>query len=570
MKGNPKIKILLFILTWMLSLSVLKSENIVFSLKDGEMKTVKAAEEGMNLDEFSEADESFSGDSSENSSENLDESLSENSSESLSEDISENLSDAAEDTGENIEQTEKEDFSEITLKPSYEEDTDSTVYSCIYFGAYPQTQITGDRLTSEIINANYNENNDAFVHGNKYHKVENIYGISYFLYEPIKWKVISNPDGYIVAMAERGLDYYSYYDAKKSGEDSATDVEELTDEELENYKERRSSYGVSNWEESTIRSWLNSYGKKKNIAKKSYKGDGKGFLNRAFSDEEQEDMREIDEFQYMKFSQNLSNGKGDKVMLLNLQGVLTARYGFTNTEAAATGRILERTDYAIERGRALNDDFSNEGAWWIASNSKEENVVHYISSKGAIKLEGTDSYHSMLARPVIVLNEDSEYIKDAGKLAVSNGSGDCISLQLKADSHVFLNEQKNAYKDATVEILVKNIGSEPVQMVDAILEFEDGSEILDGENKIHFSNIEPQEEKNIAWKFAIKPQTEAKTAKYTVKISGMNLAQTYLENEISIPKAHTQTQNSDIGEASTKQEKKTFIEKLRDFFKGLA
>ncbi len=194
------------------------------------------------------------------------------------EDLKEQLQgeeDLSEDSEEEM-QEQEEEIEEITLRPSYDETTDSTVYSCIYFGSYPQTQMTGDRLTESIANAKYDENGDALVHGNRYHKVENIYGTFYFLYEPIKWKVISNPEGYIVAMAEKGLDYCPYYEARESDEDFALDVQSLTDEELENYKERRKAYNAVSWKRSTLRSWLNCYGKKKNTAKKSYKNDGAG------------------------------------------------------------------------------------------------------------------------------------------------------------------------------------------------------------------------------------------------------------------------------------------------------
>lgn len=531
MKGNPKTKILLFVLILVIAFGIAETANFSFFWTDKKLMIVKAAEEeDMELET-----------SEETSLENTEDS------------------------------TDEEDVEETSFNPVYDEDTKSTVYSCIYFGSYPQTQIIGERLTDAIINADYDESGDALVDGNKYHRIENIFGTSYFLYEPIKWKVIENSEGYIVAMAEKGLDYCSYYEAKEKSEENTVDVQDLTDEELENYKDRRVAYNAVSWEKSTIRSWLNSYGKKKNAAKQSYEKDGEGFFYTAFSRVEQKDMKNTQEFEEMEVSQYLSNAKGDKVVLLNLTGVLKKKYGFTSKESASIGRILERTDYATERGREVNDKFSDKGAWWIA-NGLEEGVIQYITEKGAIQAEGTSSYHSMLVRPVIVIDENSENIKDAGKVAVSNKDGDSISVQLKADTHASLNDEKNGYKDATIEIFVKNIGLEPVQTIDAILEFEDGEEILDGENSIHFTNIDSGAEKNIAWKFAIKPQKKGVTAKYTIKIVGDNLAETSLKNEIYIPGVETSKEQvkSSEEEVSMEQESKTFLEKLRDFFKGLS
>lgn len=505
------------------------------------------------------------------------------------EDGSDEEADAKEDEEEeeisSAEDSKEEDFSQSesskgseeetdssSLRPVYDEDTESTVYSCIYYGSYPQTQVTGERLTSDIINAKYDENGDAKVAGNRYRKVENVDGTSYFLYEPIKWKIIENVDGYIIAMAERGLDYCSYYEEKKSSKETDVNVQDLTDEELENYTDRRVAYDEVDWERSTLRSWLNSYGKDKNIAKKSYAEDGKGFFHVAFSQEEQQDMKKIQKLEDFEVAYYLAFGKGDKVTTLNYEGAMNEAYGFAGEKTATTGRILEATDYATEIGKELKDDFSSEDAWWIADYSKTEDSIRYVTDKGALKSKGTESYHSLLVRPVIIVDENSKNIQDAGQVSISNASGDSILVRLKADKQATLNEQLNGYKDATIEIFVKNIGTNPVQVIDATLEFDDGDKILDGKNNIRFSNINAGEEKNIAWKFAIKPQEKKVTATYTINVVGKNLATTCLKGEISIPRVVRSTKQDDSGtaETSTEQENKTFLQKLRDFFKGLS
>lgn len=475
------------------------------------------------------------------------------------------------DEGKDTAQAEAETENESELLPSYNEDTGSIVYSCIYYGTYPQTQVTGDSLTDEIEQAEYDSNGDATINGDKYHRVQNIYGTSYFLYEPIKWKVIANENGYIVAMAERGLDYCTYYDADTTSEEESVDVNSLTDEELENYTDRRTAFDEVSWQKSTIRSWLNSYGKKRNAAKKSYQEYGEGFFETAFTKVEQKDMKSARELQAETFSQYLSGENNDKVLLFNVDGVENEAFGFTASDKKAVSRVLEKTDYAIEKGQEANDTYSKKQTWWIDAGIEGKSAVGYVDKNGAVKTSGETSYYSMLVRPVIVIDETSESIKDAGKVAVSNEDGDSISVTLKADTHVSPNEDGTGYKDATVELFVKNIGTDAVRMIDATLEFEDGDTILDGENSVHFASIESGAEKNITWKFAIKPQKKGTTAKYTIKIVGENLAETYVTDEIYIPKAEqTGSVSSEEESEQNVQEEQTFLEKIREFFKNLS
>lgn len=98
--------------------------------------------------------------------------------------------------------------------PVYDEQTDTTDWDYVYFGNYPQTKMSDDELTADIINADYDENDDAFVNGKKIRRmnrldanywsrttsegffdwksVEDEY--VYFKYEPIKWRVLQNEE----------------------------------------------------------------------------------------------------------------------------------------------------------------------------------------------------------------------------------------------------------------------------------------------------------------------------------------------------------------------------------------
>ena len=81
---------------------------------------------------------------------------------------------------------------------------DGTDWSYVYFGSYPQTEVTGDALTAAISGASYDTDGDAWVDGIKYHRISKndtnyngYFGDSdyrYFKWERIKWRVLKNDE----------------------------------------------------------------------------------------------------------------------------------------------------------------------------------------------------------------------------------------------------------------------------------------------------------------------------------------------------------------------------------------
>ena len=109
--------------------------------------------------------------------------------------------------------------------------TDTTDWSYVYFGSYPQTEVTGDALTSAITGASYDANGDTWVSGTKYRRMKksdaNNSGSSgnyfswngdddyhYFKWERIKWRVLSNNGSTLFVAADRGLDCKDYNNEK--------------------------------------------------------------------------------------------------------------------------------------------------------------------------------------------------------------------------------------------------------------------------------------------------------------------------------------------------------------------
>ena len=55
--------------------------------------------------------------------------------------------------------------------PTYHPVTGKTIWSYVYFGSYPQSEVKDADLTPAITQANYNEHKDAWINGAKYRRI---------------------------------------------------------------------------------------------------------------------------------------------------------------------------------------------------------------------------------------------------------------------------------------------------------------------------------------------------------------------------------------------------------------
>lgn len=98
--------------------------------------------------------------------------------------------------------------------------SDTTDWSYVYFGSYPQTEVAGEELTSAITGASYDADGDAWVNGTKYRRISKSdtnyngnFGDSayrYFKWERIKWRVLQNDGKTLFVVADKGLDCKDY------------------------------------------------------------------------------------------------------------------------------------------------------------------------------------------------------------------------------------------------------------------------------------------------------------------------------------------------------------------------
>lgn len=250
--------------------------------------------------------------------------------------------------------------------------TDTTDFSYVSFGSYPQSEVTGNELTSAIIGAAYDANGDAFVNGIRYRRISksdtnngSYFGndsYRYFKWEEIKWRILCNNDDTLFIAAETGLDCKDYNDVS----DSVT------------------------WEECSLRSWLND-----------------GFYNMAFDSSQKKAIMEqsvINEENAI-YGTDAGNGTIDQVYLLSINEIMNPAYGFCEESGVySVSRQVKASDYAHVMGAGINTSSNYNGncTYWLRSPGQRENFASYIHARGYIYSSGSGvSTHTYAVVPVL-------------------------------------------------------------------------------------------------------------------------------------------------------------------------
>lgn len=240
--------------------------------------------------------------------------------------------------------------------PKYNENTGAGRWDYVYFGRYPQTEVTGDELTSAIKNAIYNENGDAIVDGIKYRKETRGYNadkrVCYFRYEPIKWRVLKNDGNSLLLLADSLLCFG-----------------------LEN-----SNKDVYYYESSVQRSILNGYDEFENERNIDFSGTDASFIDMAFYENEKE-ILEVQEIS--------SEDVTDYVIIPSITILKGNEYGFGSDYS----RIMKKTDYSLQSSYV-----------WCYEN--QGNMYGCYSPDGTFLKWGMNDNTSII--PLIQINLDSD------------------------------------------------------------------------------------------------------------------------------------------------------------------
>lgn len=280
-------------------------------------------------------------------------------------------------------------------------------WDCIYFGSYPQSEITyaDGNIYNQLRSASesqWNSNNDIEIGGIKYRRLkgeDTLFHMSgstscydwkddyttyhYFKYEPIKWRVLNKNGNDLFLLADVALDTQQY------------DTE---------------GWLILRWENSTVRSWLNGYDASKNKMEKDYTS--KNFIHSAFSKAEQTAI---------KTTNLVTNEFGDEYNTKDQIFLLSKSDVYDTEEAQNNGFLKERdaydearrsycSTYAYAMGAYRTKSYySDENInWWLRSPGRQGNMRMGVDQQGAVYDRGNGATsRDTSIRPAMHLNLSS-------------------------------------------------------------------------------------------------------------------------------------------------------------------
>lgn len=280
-------------------------------------------------------------------------------------------------------------------------------WDCIYFGSYPQSEITyaDGNIYNQLRSASesqWNSNNDIEIGGIKYRRLkgeDTLFHMSgstscydwkddyttyhYFKYEPIKWRVLNKNGNDLFLLADVALDTQQY------------DTE---------------GWLILRWENSTVRSWLNGYDTSKNKMEKDYTS--KNFIHSAFSKAEQTAI---------KTTNLVTNEFGDEYNTKDQIFLLSKSDVYDTEEAQNNGFLKERdaydearrsycSTYAYAMGAYRIKSYYSDGNidWWLRSPGRQGNMRMGVDQQGAVYDRGNGATSKDTSiRPAMHLNLSS-------------------------------------------------------------------------------------------------------------------------------------------------------------------
>lgn len=283
-------------------------------------------------------------------------------------------------------------------------------WNCVWFGYYPQKEVTVNSVLYKKLekSKNWSEKGDLKKAGVRYHRMKqsdallvssgkNYYSWKgknswrYFIYQPVKWRILSVENGQALLLSDQILDCRTMNE--QSGKVSET----------------------NSWVSGTLRSWLNGYSEEANKSGISYTEDN--FRSRAFSKAEQalifgtaRKMETAGRDGIGTLSITQSDTVSDSVYLLMLSeiyGTEGKKHGFyLNDSLQDPASAAFVSDYARARGawsQKTGKKFA--GIWWLSTETGSPGSVCWTDAAGKIHTEGLpSSLAGAGVRPALTLN----------------------------------------------------------------------------------------------------------------------------------------------------------------------
>ena len=270
-------------------------------------------------------------------------------------------------------------------------------WDCVYFGSYPQSEVTSKdgSIYNTLKNATgWDENNDITIGRTKYRRLkgedatyyssneEGQYNWNgsyktyhYFKYEPIKWRVLNRNGNDALLLADVALDDQKY----------------------------NTDYAKVTWETSSMRSWLNGYGASVNQPKTDYSR--KNFINSAFTSTQKNAIKTTNVVNNNNIYYGTAGGNNtsDQVFLLSESEVYNtdtaAGYGFAKDYSTYDEARRSRcSTYAYAMG-------TYRYYWWLRSPGCDGHCAAGVYIDGEVDGRGRDVFDNNVGvRPALHLN----------------------------------------------------------------------------------------------------------------------------------------------------------------------
>lgn len=283
-------------------------------------------------------------------------------------------------------------------------------WDCIWFGTYPQSEVTTGTIYNTLKNATgWDANNDIVINGTKYCRLKgnhtrhytdnNHYNWNndystyhYFKYDPIKWRVLEVSNGHAFLLADKVIDVRAY-------NPNSAEVK---------------------WETSCMRSWLNGMGPAFNQESNDYtKGN---FINTAFSTNESKNILTTTQA-----------GTFDKLFLLSDSQIYTEKakkYGFAMDYGICDeARRSKCSSYAFAKGcyRSIKNDYRENSTWWIRRGNNSEYATQVDYSGWAYDDRTYNGTNNDGVRPALYLKLSSSNVYSYAGTVCSDGTNNTIS-----------------------------------------------------------------------------------------------------------------------------------------------
>ena len=304
-----------------------------------------------------------------------------------------------------------------------------TTWDCVYFGRYPQSEITSASNPSLYyrLEQEYWGNGDVILDGVTYRNVNG----KFYGGDPIKWRVLNISGNTALLLSDVALDYQAYH----TGDSSIT------------------------WEKSTIRSWLNGYDSTSNSVGKNYSKSN--FIDTAFTGAEQVAIRNtiVKNENNVKYGINGGNDTIDKLFLLSESetGVTdtAAGYGFVKNQSTYDeARRCKSSAYAVARGlnTSTSSTYAGNVYWWLRASRLTTNTASHVNYDGQVVMYN-DRFNVSTYRGVrVALNLDLSYTNLYSYAGTVSSAGDNNSVAAEN-----IQMSLSVPKDAKAEEIVQKM-----------------------------------------------------------------------------------------------------------------